>query len=343
MRKAMTEIIGNKALCERLTRDIEEGSLSHAYIIEGANGSGRKTLALTVAAALACENKGNAEHPLPCLRCNACRRIFERKTPDVIFIRDETKATVGVELARSICETVRIIPNDFEDKFYIVENADKMTPEAQNALLLTLEEPPSFAHFFLICNSADYFLETIRSRTITLRMQRLTDSQIRDFICSRDTRAAQMNLTSPSELTEIIKSSQGGIGQALAFLDRDEWQPIKERRELIRAFIEKAISSASTGEIVPLLLKFSSKRDTLNEELSLLAAALRDLIALKNADSPPLEFYCDVNEAIELSDKATLPYLYKFYESIDTAIKESEKNANIRLMTVKLALNADLL
>ena len=64
MRKAMTEIVGNRTLCERLAQDIEQGSLSHAYIIEGSDGSGRKTLALTVAAALACENKHSSLHPI---------------------------------------------------------------------------------------------------------------------------------------------------------------------------------------------------------------------------------------------------------------------------------------
>ena len=343
MREAMTEIVGNRTLCERLAQDIEQGSLSHAYIIEGSDGSGRKTLALTVAASLACENRHSSLHPIPCMKCNSCRRIFERKTPDVIFVKDESRATVGVDVIRSICETVRIVPNDFDDKFYIIENADKMTPEAQNAFLLTLEEPPAFVHFFLICNSADYFLDTVRSRSITLRMQRLTDAQIKDFICANDTRASQMNLSSPSELAEIIKASHGGIGQALAFLDRDTWQPIHERRELIRSFLQKAVSSASAPETVSLLLKFSSKRDMLCEELSLLATATRDLIAVKNADSPRLEFYCDANEAIELSDKTSLSYLYKLYESIDTAICESEKNANVRLMMIKLAMNASLL
>lgn len=343
MRKAMTEIIGNKALCERLTRDVASGMLSHAYIVEGVTGSGRKTIALNVAAATVCKNRDNSELPLPCLQCENCRKVLGKKALDVIFIKDETKATVGVDVARFIREDVRIVPNDFEDKFYVIENADKMTPEAQNALLLTLEEPPSFVHFFLISNNAESLLETVRSRLMTLRTQRLDDETIEEYICSRDARAAQMKLAAPTELAQLIKASHGGIGQALAFLEPNAWKPIKERRELIGELLSKALSKASPRDIAPLLLKFSQKRETLLDELSMLTVAVRDLIAVKNADSPHLEFYCDLNEAIELSDKATLSSLYKFYGCIDQAITELEQNANIKLSLTKFALSTEIL
>lgn len=343
MRKAMTEIIGNKALCERLTRDVASGKLSHAYIIEGVTGSGRKTIALNVAAATVCKNRDSAELPLPCLQCDNCRKVLNKNALDVIFIKEETKATVGVDIARFIREDVRIIPNDFEDKFYIIEDADKLTPEAQNALLLTLEEPPSFAHFFLISNNADNFLKTVRSRLITLRTQRLDDETIEEYICSKDTRAAQMKLASPTELAQLIKASRGGIGLALAFLDSNIWKPVRERRELISDFLSKALSKASPKDITPIFLRFSQKRDALLDELSMLAIAVRDLIAVKNSDSPHLEFYCNLNEVIELSDKATLSSLYKFYGCIDQAISELDKNANVKLLLTKFLLSTEIL
>ena len=343
MKQAMTEIIGNRALCERLAHDVASGSLSHAYILEGANGSGRKAIALAVAAATACENKSVASAPLPCLKCASCKKILERKSTDVIFIKDESKTTVGVDIARFLKEDVRIIPNDMEDKFYIIENADKMTLQAQNALLLTLEEPPSFVHFFLICNSADSFLETIRSRAVTLRTQRLDDKDIADYICSRDTRAAQMKLSHPTEFSELVRASGGGIGQAIEYLEPKVWKGVKEQRDFIRSLVREILNKRSQKELLTLLLKFSSKRDTLHDELSLLALAIRDLIIIKKSDLVSLEFYCNINEAIELSDKVSLSFLYELYTHIDTAIDENKRNANVRLMIMKMAINAGIL
>ena len=261
----------------------------------------------------------------------------------MIFVKDETKATVGVDIARFIREDVHVVPNDIEDKFYIIENADKMTSQAQNALLLTLEEPPSFAHFFLICNSADSLLETIRSRAITLRTQRLSEKEIADYICSHDTRAAQMKLTSPKEFSELILAAHGGIGRALEYLEPKSWKPISDRREFIRSLVVEALTRKSAEVLFPMLSKFSSKREILAEELSLFSLAVRDLIVLKKSDTPSLEFYSSKNEAIELSDKVSMSFLYTLYQNIDVAIEENRRNANVRVMLMKLAINSGII
>lgn len=343
MKRSMANIVGNEALCDRLVADALSSSLSHAYILEGENGSGRKTIALYAAAATACENKNNGSMSLPCLCCPSCKKIIEKKSTDVIFIKDEEKASVGVDVSRFIKETVRIVPNDLEDKFYVIDDADTMTEQAQNALLLTLEEPPKFVHFFLICNDAGSMLETIRSRATTLRTQRLSEKDIEDYICSVDTRAAQMRLTSKENFKELLKASNGAIGQALSYLDEKEWDEVRERRKTVRELIGAIASKRSSREILPIFLQFSTKRSTLAIELSLLALAIRDLIALKKADSPSLEFFSDVNEAIELSDKRPLSFFYELYEHVNTAIYENQRNANIKLLLTKLSLNAGIL
>ena len=92
-----------------------------------------------------------------------------------------------------------------------------------------------------------------------------------------------------------------------------------------------------------MLSKFSTKRDALADELLLLALAVRDLIVLKKSDSSSLEFYCDANEAIELSDKVPLSFLYTLYKNIDVAIEENKRNANVRIMIMKLAVNSSII
>lgn len=343
MKTPMPQIVGNESLKQRLCRDIVANTLSHAYIIEGANGSGRHTIARMTAAALACESKNDANAAIPCLECPACKKIIEGKSPDVITIGVKDKASLGIDAARFIKEDVRILPNDLDDKIYIIEDADKMTDQAQNAILLTLEEPPSFVHFFLLCNNAGSLLETIRSRAPILRTELIDNDLIDEYICSRDRRASQMKMSSPKEYREIIISASGGIGRAIELLEPKSFKPIYDLRLLIADFISSAIDSRNSRNIIPLLLKFSSKRDALERELTVLSNAIRDLILLKKSDNAPLIFYSDRNDAIELCDRTTLTFLYEFHSAVSTAIEENKRNANIKLMMTKMAVSADLI
>ena len=341
--RAMSEIVGNNALKARLCEDIINNSLHHAYILEGQTGSGRHTLAIMAAAALSCENKGDRTRAIPCLTCPTCRKIIEKKSPDVIFQGSEGKASIGVDIARFLKEDVHIVPNDLEHKVYIIEDADKLTTQAQNALLLTLEEPPSFVHFFLLCNNSSAFLETIKSRAPILRTEILTDAQVDDYISANDRRAAQMKLATREEYNELIKVSGGSIGKALELLDPTNRNPILEQRRLAERFVFLAINRAPKNEILAYLHIFEKKRYLLSEWLILLANALRDLIFVKKSDNVPLNFYCDINKAIELSDKVSLTFLYNFQSSLLNAIDENKRNANLKLLLTKMLITADLI
>ena len=343
IRQYMSSIIGNDELKNRLCRDISSNSLSHAYILEGETGSGRRTIALLCAAASACQNKHNADFSLPCMECISCKKILERKSPDVTFVGCEGKATIGVDTTRFLKEDVHIIPNDLEQKFYIIEDADKMTPQAQNALLLTLEEPPSFVHFFLIANNATSLLETIRSRAPTLRTELITDAQIDEYISSNDRRAAQMKLSSPKEYKELIKASDKSIGKALLLLEPKTWNSVYEVRSFVKTFVGAAVNRRGAKEILPLLTTLSSKRDILAERLQLILSAVRDLILIKKSDYASLCFYADTDEAIELCDKVSISFLFSLEEAITTALAENQRNATVKLITTKMAISASLI
>ena len=152
-----------------------------------------------------------------------------------------------------------------------------------------------------------------------------------------------MKLSSPKEFAELIKASSGGIGKALEYLEPKAWKTVKDRRDFIYSFIVEALTRRSAEALIPMLSKFSSKRDILAEELLLLSLAVRDLIVLKKSDVSKLEFFCDTNEAIELSDKVSLYFLYTFYQNIDTALEENQRNANVRVMMMKLAVNSEII
>jgi DNA polymerase-3 subunit delta' len=341
---AMSEIIGNDALKKRLSNDIMSNSLSHAYIIEGPEGSGKHLISLMTAAALSCENKNDTSVPIPCLTCPTCKKILELKSPDVIIQGTDGKATFGVDIARFLKEDVHTLPNDLEHKVYILEDADKMTPQAQNALLLTLEEPPSFIHFFLLCKDSSAFLETIRSRAPIFKTETINEDKIDEFLCTHDRRAAQMKLTSPEEYYEIIKASEGGIGRAIKLLDPKDWKPVKELRQLVCAFIELATSRNKITDTVSLISKLTaSKRDLLTQQLNLILVCVRDLILLKKCESPTLIFFSDENKAIEISDRVSLSFLYTLEGAIYTAIEENKRNANVKLLLTKMLISAELI
>jgi len=343
VKQYMSQIIGNNELKSRLCRDISSNSLSHAYIFEGPTGSGRRSLALLCAAAMACEHKHDKFASMPCMECISCKKILERKSPDVIFINREEKATIGVDATRFLKEDVHIIPNDLEQKFYIIEEADKMTDYAQNALLLTLEEPPSFVHFFLISNNATSLLETIRSRAPTLRTEPIADEQIDEYISVHDRRAAQMKLSSPEEYRELIKASDMSIGKALSLLEPKAWNTVYELRNFTKAFIVAAVSKRGSSEILSLLTTLWGKREIVNERLPLILSAVRDLILIKKSDDASLCFYANKDEAIELCDKVSIAFLYSLEEAIANALSENQRNSSVKLLTTKMAVSASLI
>lgn len=343
VKNAMSEIIGNDALKNRLCDDIMSNSLSHAYIIEGPEGSGKHLISLMTAAALSCESKDDSSLPIPCMNCPTCKKILELKSPDVIFQGTDGKATFGVDIARFLKEDVHTLPNDLDHKVYVLEDADKMTLQAQNALLLTLEEPPSFIHFFLLCKDSSAFLETIRSRAHIFKTERISEKQIDEYISSHDRRAAQMKLSSTTEYYEIIKSADGGIGRAMQLLEPKDWKPVKEIRQLINDFLELATSRKKVTEAVFISQKFSAKRDLLSQQLHTLLTSVRDLILLKKCDMPSLLFFSDTERAIELCDRVSLSFLFNLEKAVQVAIEENRKNANIKLLMTKMLVSSELI
>ena len=343
MKECFTTVVGNKALCRRLSDDILSSRLPHAIILEGPYGTGKHTIARLASAALMCESKDTPAAPLPCLNCLSCRKAIEGKSPDIIVVGREEKATIGVDAVRFIREDVKLVPNDSDRKVYIIEDADKMTTQAQNALLLTLEEPPSYVHFFLLCENAGLLLETIRSRAPILRTELLSKNDIDSYISSTDRRAAQMKLTSPTTYGELLMAAGYGIGQALEYLEPKTFAPIMQMRALADDFISNAISPVGVTESIQLISRFSSKRDQLSRQLSSVSDALRDLMVIKKSDTSPLLFYADRERAIELSDKASAVFLFKMYDALREAQDEITQNANVRLCLMKLASRIGIL
>ena len=342
--KYMSEVVGNRVLCEKLCLDVIEDKLSHACIIEGPKGTGKHTIAKNVAAALACTSKPENVGRFPCLECADCRKVLDGDCPDLITVGCDEKATIGVDTVRFLREDVRTVPNDLDFKIYIIEDADKMTTQAQNAFLLTLEEPPTYVRFFLLCESAELLLETIKSRAPVIRTQPIDNDEIDRYISGRDRRAVAMKLAAPKEYAELIMASKNGIGMALGYLEPKAFAPVKELRKLIEDFVDAATQGERASVIFPMLFKgFSQKRDVLISQLTLLLEAVNDLMLIKNMDNVRLRFFADRDRAMELSDRVSMSFLYSFNDAVLTAIDNLQRNANVRLTLIKLVSDATII
>ena len=339
----MEDIVANNELRARICNDILSGSLLHAYIIEGLDGSGKHTIAKYVAAALACERKGDKTAPLPCKTCASCKKILSDLSPDVITLGSDGKASLGVDKIRFLKEDVHVIPNELDDKIYIIEDADKMTTQAQNALLLTLEEPPAYARFLLLCENSELLLETIKSRAPILRTEPIPTDMIDAYISKNDVRAAQMKSSAPEDYAELLMAASFGIGRALELLDTKKLAPILENRRLVKDFLSYALGVERNPQSITLLRRFAQKRDALSEQVELLRLAVRDLIVSKKSDSVTLCFFASRERAAELCDATSIAHLFKISSAIDAAADRIAKNANVRLTLVSLLSDTDMI
>lgn len=333
---AVTDTLwGNERIKRILKAAATTNTLCHAYIFEGAPGSGRHTAALAFALTAACQSD-----LFPCLACESCRKLREGISPDFITILPVgDRKTLGVEAVRSIADNVYILPNDLDVKFYLIPDADTMTPQAQNALLKQLEEPPQGVYFFLICESSANLLPTVKSRAPTLKMQKFSDAELERLLTQNDKNAARIKAADPEAFGRSIRLADGSVGRALQLLDMRKsgsTQALFERAETFLKLYAMSTGS-SRADFTAYAMSLSDKRDELSELLSLISAGVRDLLAYKYDVSVPPLFFTDKETAAELAGRVTAEKLIAAATCADIARDDLSANANIHVTLTALA------
>ena len=329
MREILQGLAGNRELKEMLAPAIlsEPPGLSHAYIVEGPEGSGRRTFAAETAASLVCENRGTASQPLPCRRCPTCRKIFSGIHPDFTSVSaGEGRQTIGVDSVRALRDDVCIRPVELDYKFIVIEEADRMTAQAQNALLLTLEEPPSYAVFFLTCQSSGALLETVVSRSQTLRMRPLDRDELSELIRSISPAAAALSKKDPDRFEEIIEESGGYAGAALKLLSAGPKDG--EAAETAERFISLASDAAHPAEAALCLLKGTPNRDAASALFSEILARAEELLRAKAGVLPAPG---EDGPAAAFSTRR----LAAICDAASSAISDLQRSRNVRLTVMK--------
>ena len=180
--KSFEGFIGNNAIVMHLKEAMKHDKVSHAYIINGEDKSGKTLLALEFAKALMCVD----ENERPCGHCKSCIQADSHNNPDIIWITHEKPNTITVDDVREqIVNDAQIKPYAGRYKIYIINEAEKMNVQAQNAILKTIEEPPHYVIVILITNNAGAFLQTITSRCVMLSMKPVREDIIREYIMKK--------------------------------------------------------------------------------------------------------------------------------------------------------------
>ena len=246
---AFETLLGNERLKENLTASLEKGHISHFYLISGPKGSGRRTLAKLLAAAMLCTGEDK-----PCLSCNPCRKVMEGIHPDFITVEDPEHKTVAVKIVRQFREDVFIRPNESAYKIYLFPQ--ELGIEGQNALLKILEEPPKHGVFVLITDNPEKMLPTVRSRCTELKLQGLSDKLLHRQLRQDFPQATE------DDLQAAIARSGGFMGQAREILeDGDSIPPQTE------GFVQAFAARDSLGLTQVLAPMEKWKRDALLEML----------------------------------------------------------------------------
>lgn len=261
-------LAGNSALKEQLSAQEKGRGLSHAYLISGPAGSGKRTLARLLAAAMVCT--GAPEKP--CGVCPGCKKVFGGIHPDVIQVGEDGK-DITVGQARQARSDAYIRPNEGERKVYLFHNAQNMNPSAQNALLKLLEEGPAYAAFLLLTENPGSILPTIRSRCEGLALTPVSPAQA-EYELAR--RFPQL----PREQRHAAARRCGGLlGQAVAELEGQEGDdPLREEA---RRFLELLAGGKKLDAAAWCVSLEKRPREELCRLLEISLALLRDTLALQ--------------------------------------------------------------
>ncbi len=250
------DILGQEPIKAYMKNALLRQQVSHAYIISGEQGMGKRLLAKALAMALLCD-EANGE---ACGMCHSCLQFVTGNHPDITWVTHE-KASIGVdEIRDQLVDAMLIKPYHSRYKIYIVDEAELLTVQAQNALLKTIEEPPEYGVVMLLTTNPDMFLQTIRSRCTMLKMMPLQGDQIRSILLKRgvpENQAERCAAFARGNLGKAIElSGSEAFGQMydllVGMLVRIRGMELSEIMALIKELKDNDLDNAGTLDFIEL-------------------------------------------------------------------------------------------
>lgn len=262
------DILGQPGLVANLRSSMEAGRVVHAYLFAGPEGTGKRTLADICARALNCRG----EHR-PCDQCPPCKQFLSGNHPDVIRVRPQK--SIGVEEIRQVISAVQIRPYEAGRHVVIVEQAEKMTAQAQNALLKTLETPPEDVVFFLLSAAPQGLLTTVISRCRLVRFSAIEEEEAVRALTRQGVGAERARL--------LARLSQGSVGRALEMERSEEFWKVRGRA------VDAISRLKGPADVAVCALMLKEDKDSAHQVLDVLEMWARDLMVMRDAGLEPIE------------------------------------------------------
>ncbi len=313
-----TDIIGQEQIKEHLHNAIAMDKVSHAYIIHGELGAGKEYISKIFAMTLQCE-KGGTD---PCGECRSCKQAESKNHPDIIWVSHEKPNSIGVEDIRSqVNNDMEIKPYYGPRKIYIINEAQKMTPQAQNALLKTLEEPPAYGVIMLLTTNVEALLPTIVSRCVVLNMRPVKDGDIEEYLMKQ--------LQVPDYKARICAAfARGNIGKAKHLAENEDFDHIKEEA----VSLLKYIRDMEIAEIVTAIKKISEYKLDVSSYMDILFVWYRDILLFKaTKDVNGLIFKEEIQYIKKTADRSSYEGIEIILNALDKAQQRISANVNFDL------------
>ena len=319
------DVVGHKEIIKYMKNAIEQKKLSHAYIVNGQRGSGKKLLSRLFAMTLQCESGMNE----PCGTCRSCMQTKSGNQPDIITVTHEKPSSISVdEIREQLNGDILIKPYSSPYKIYIIPEADLMTVQAQNALLKTLEEPPEYAIIFLLTENADNLLATIRSRCVMLKLRNIKDKLVKKYLMEE--------LKVPDYQAELCAAfAQGNIGRATMLAKSEHFNEIKEDAIQLMKYIDQM----ELQEIVGAIKQINKYKLEVTDYLDILTIWYRDVLLYKaTKDVEGLVFSDQLKFIKEKAARSSYEGIETILTSIEKAKQRIKANVNFDLLMELLLL-----
>lgn len=323
---SFNDIIGQDQIREHLENAIKMDKVSHAYIICGEKYSGKEYISRIFAQALLCES----DNEVPCGKCHSCLQALSDNNPDIIYVKHEKPNVISVDdIREQVNKDINIRPYAGKKKIYIVNEAEKMNPQAMNAILKTFEEPPEYAVIMLLVTNVEELLPTIRSRAVTLNMKPVADNLIKKYLMEE--------VKVPDYKAEVcVAFSRGNLGKAVLLTESEDFEEIKN--EVTKLL--KHIKDIEAADLSQYIKKAGEYKANIDDYLDIMLVWYRDVLFVKSdAGFSNLIFKEELQYIKNVASKITFEGIEKVFEAIELAKRRLSSNVNFDLTMELLYLS----
>ena len=325
MMSSFKNVIGHEQIIQHMSTALKNKKITHAYIFEGPNGSGKNLLAKAFAKAL----EGEAGYGDSCDMCRSCHQMETGNQPDVKWLIHEKPATISVEDVRTqINADMAIKPYSSKYKIYIVDEAEKMNEQAQNALLKTIEEPPEYGIIMLLTNNLEAMLPTILSRCVVFHLKPVDNYKIVEFL--------EKEYGVPDYKARICAAfSQGVVGKAIAMASSEDFNDLQYHV----LSIVKNIHEMDIYEVVEAVKRLSVYKTDINDVIDMMMVWYRDVLVLKvTKDANVIVYKDEYRFLMEQAKRSSYEGLNDIIQALEKAKARLAANVNFEVAVEMMLL-----